>query len=166
MNDDPIAFFITWTVYGTALQGDARGWKKRRKGIQVPEPKLERWHRDRLRHEVLLLPRESRADIEREIDRLAEYRSWRVWARSARSNHIHVAVTATCCSGDKVRDQLKANCTRVLRERWPAFRNRPVWTKGGDWQCINSEDDLAGVVEYVTECQNRKGLDSLSRKVS
>ncbi len=26
-NDDPIAFFITRTVYGTFLQGDLRGWQ-------------------------------------------------------------------------------------------------------------------------------------------
>jgi hypothetical protein len=32
-SDDPIAYFITWTVYGTHLQGDERGWRRRRKGI-------------------------------------------------------------------------------------------------------------------------------------
>jgi hypothetical protein len=30
---------------------------------------------------------------------------------------------------------------------------------GGDWECINNDDDLATVVEYVLESQDRKHLD-------
>ena len=66
-------------------------------------------------------------------------------------------------TGSKVRDQLKANCTRVLRESWPRFVDRPVWTTGGDWQCINTEDDLEQVVMYVSEAQDRMGLDDRKR---
>ena len=29
-NDEPLAYFITWTVYGTWLQGDVRGWRRHR----------------------------------------------------------------------------------------------------------------------------------------
>ncbi len=44
MNDDePIAYFITWTVYGTFLQGDVRGWRERQKGEQLPQPRLADW---------------------------------------------------------------------------------------------------------------------------
>ena len=50
-SDDPIAFFITWTVYGTHLQGDERGWRRRRKGDQQPQPRLAQWRRERLKHE-------------------------------------------------------------------------------------------------------------------
>ncbi len=34
-SDEPLAFFYTWTVYGTFLQGDVRFWRKRRKGEQL-----------------------------------------------------------------------------------------------------------------------------------
>ena len=30
IQDDPLAYFITWTVYGTFLQGDERWWKARK----------------------------------------------------------------------------------------------------------------------------------------
>ena len=158
-NDEPIAYFITWTVYGTFLQGDERGWKKRCKGHQPPQPMLAQWYRDRLKHEIVLLDDAQRVAVEREIERLAGFRNWQLWARNARTNHVHVVVTASGYSGKKVRDQFKANCTRVLRESWKQFIDRPVWTVGGDWQCINDEDELEQVVLYVGEAQDRKYLD-------
>jgi hypothetical protein len=31
---DPLAYFLTWTTYGTWLPGDERGWCKRTKGFK------------------------------------------------------------------------------------------------------------------------------------
>jgi hypothetical protein len=78
-----------------------------------------------------------------------------MWAINGRSTHVHAVVTAARYSGKTVRDQLKANGTRGLRERWPQFRDRPVWTVGGDWVCINTEDDLEAACLYVREAQDR-----------
>ena len=155
MNDDPLAYFITWTVYGTFLQGDPRWWRAKGKGSQPPQPLLERWHRDRLNHEVILLTERHRKLVELEIARLSEFRSWNLWVANARSNHVHVVVTAAKYSGKQVRDQIKANCTRVLRENDERFASRPVWTTGGDWKCINTEDDLQQAVLYAGELQER-----------
>lgn len=160
IDNEPLAYFITWTVYGSLLQGDDRGWRKRRKGQQPPQPLLAQWHRERLNHEVLLLESDQRVCIEREIERLASFREWKVWAKSARTNHVHVVVTASQHSGKTVRDQIKANCTRVLREEWSQFADRPVWTVGGDWQCVNDEDELEQVILYVNEAQDRKDRDN------
>ncbi len=154
-SDDPIAFFSTWTVYGTHPQGHKCGWRQRRKGDQPPQPQLAQWHRERLKHDVILLSPEQRLIVEQECHRHCDHRGWHLWAVSGRSNHVHAVVTAAGYSGKAVRDQLKANCTRELRERWAAFCERPVWTVGGDWKCINSEDGLEAVVEYVGEVQDR-----------
>ncbi|HBE69223.1 MAG TPA: hypothetical protein DDW52_13830 [Planctomycetaceae bacterium] len=159
MQSDPVAFFITFTIYGTYLQGDGRWWRSRRDGFRSPQPMLEQWHRDRLKHDVLLLNEEQRAVAENEVFRLSDYRAWYLWAVSFRSNHAHLVVTAPGLAGAKVRDQVKANCTRVLRERWKDFRERPVWSVGGDWKIINSEDSIASVVAYVVDAQDRKGAD-------
>jgi REP element-mobilizing transposase RayT len=157
--DEPLAYFITWTVYGTFLQGDIRGWRRRRSGQQLPQPKLADWHNKRLNHPIMLLDEFHKLAIENEIQRLAKFRQWHVWTCRCQHNHVHVVVTATEHNGDIVRDQMKANCTRVLRESWLQFVDRPVWTKGGDWECINSEDDLEQVVLYVDVAQDRKHLD-------
>ena len=158
-NDEPIAYFITWTVYGTFLQGHERGWRKWKKGIQTPQPKLVAWRRERLKHAVELLNDAQQLAVETEIERLAAFRGWHVWIKNARTNHVHIVVTANGYAGDKVRDQFKANCTRVLRERWPQFVDRPVWTTGGDWKFVNDEDELERVVVYVSEAQDRMQFD-------
>lgn len=160
MNDEPLAYFITFTVYGTFLQGDARWWRSRRKGTQSPQPLLEQWHRDRLKHDVILLKDEQRSVVQAEIERLCEFQGWKLWKANPRSNHVHVVVTASSCKGAKVRDQIKANCTRVIREQWPFFVDRPVWTVGGDWQCINKVYELEQVLQYAGEAQDCKGRDS------
>ena len=161
MDDEPLAYFITWTVYGTHLQGAASGWKKLGWGEQLPQPLLEQWHRERLNHPIVLLDPDQRRVVEAEVLRHCQHRGWQLWACQARSNHVHVVVTAGPVSGRIVRDQLKANCTRGLREKWSAFRDRLVWTKGGDWQCLNTDESLAGAVEYVQDVQDRKGRDHL-----
>ena len=74
---------------------------------------------------------------------------------NARTNHVHVVVTAKEYAGDKVRDQLKANCTRALREVDTAFEDRPVWTAKGDWKCINTEENLEQAIVYVNDAQDR-----------
>jgi hypothetical protein len=74
--DEPLGYFITWTVYGSFLQGDERWWRKKRKGSQPPQPQLEQWHRDRLRHDVILLSDENREIVESEIRAHCEFRQW------------------------------------------------------------------------------------------
>ena len=90
-----------------------------------------------------------------EITRLSEYRGWKLWVANPRSNHVHVVVSAREHSGKQVRDQMKANCTRVLRESFSEFVGRPVWTVGGDWKCVNSDEDLETAIRYVGEAQDR-----------
>ena len=156
-SDDPLAYFLTWTVYGTHLQGDERGWRQRGKGNQAPQPRLADWHRERLKHVVILLSSDQRQAVQRECQRHCDHRGWRLWVVNARTNHVHAVVTAPGFAGDIVRDQLKANCTRGLREQWTVFCNRPVWTHGGDWECINDEADLETVCLYVREAQDCRG---------
>lgn len=154
-NDDPIGYFITWTVYGTFLQGDQRWWKNRREGSTPPQPLLEQWHRNRLNHDVILLSEEQREVVGAEIHRLSDFRGWRLWVANPRTNHVHMVVTASEHSGKQVRDQSKANCTRVLRERFPVYVGRPVWTVGGDWKCLNTDKELDDAIKYAGEAQDR-----------
>lgn len=97
--EGPIAWFITWTVYGCHLQGAITGWRKIGKGERPAQPLLEQWHRERLNHEVLTLNVEQRLAVEVEIKRHCDFRGWTLWAVSARSTHGHAVVTATNVSG-------------------------------------------------------------------
>ena len=155
MNDDPLAWFITWTVYGTFLQGDQRWWRNKRKGSTPPQPLLEQWHRDRLNHDVVLLTDDLQTIVKKQVQRHCDHREWQLWACNPRINHVHVVVSTKGYTGKTVCDQLKANCTRGLRQKFPVFVDRPVWTVGGDWRNVNSEDDLQDVITYASEAQDR-----------
>lgn len=76
--DEPLAFFITWTIYGTYLQGDDRGWRRRRKGRQSPQPKLAQWRRERLKYSILLLSQAQRTVVEHECRRHCDHRGWQL----------------------------------------------------------------------------------------
>ncbi len=159
MNEDPLGFFITWTVYGTWLQGDERGWRRYRGGHKTPQPLLADWRRERLLHPILLLTDKHRECVSHEIESHCTRRGWKLWVANPRTNHVHVVVTAVGYDGARVRDQLKANATRGLREFDARFTGRPVWTRGGDWQCVNTEDDLAAVILYASEVQDARHQD-------
>ena len=163
---ESITLFITWTTYGAWLPGDSRGWRKWKKGEQQPQPLLEDWCRDRMKEKPVLLNAHQREAVERTIHEHATIRGWYLHAVSVRSNHVHVAVTvvpkvsveplrAGSSAVKRVRDQFKANGTTALRRLPNPITNEKVWTKGGDIEFLDTDDDLEQVVLYITEAQDR-----------
>lgn len=154
--DDPITYFITWTTYGSWLPGDARGWRKTRKGEQPPQPLLEDWCREQMSEGSVVLNQIQRERVENVCYEHANIRGWVIHAVKARSNHVHIAVTADA-PPKKVRDQFKANATRVLRQEPDAVTNDKIWTRGGDCDIVDSDDELERVIVYINEAQDRMG---------
>ena len=152
-------YFITWTTYGTWLPGDARGWRKKGRGYQLPKPLLERWSREQMKGDTVLLKPHDRVTAEDACRKHCEHRGWHLFAVSARSNHVHVVVAADA-AGVKVRDQLKANCTANLRTQDQPLQAERTWTRGGDVDILDTDEDVEACVLYVTEAQDRKGEDA------
>lgn len=154
-----VAYFITWTTYGTWLPGDARGWRKRHAGEQTSQPLLEKWCRGRMTGETVLLSQHQRCQVANACHSHAKVRGWVLHAINARSNHVHLVVSANNAP-EIVRDEFKANATRVLRQDASALVYQRVWTRGGNCEVINGENDLEQVVQYVIEAQDRMGRES------
>ncbi len=164
---DPITLFITWTIYGSWFPGDSRGWRKWKRGEQQPQPRLEDGCKGRMKEKAVVLEEAQRKAVEEVIRVHSEHRGWELHAVSVRSNHIHVAVTVVPKFGrvnsrvadviQRVRDELKANGTRALRQMKNPVTNEKVWTKGGDIEVIGSDDDLEQVLIYILEVQDRMG---------
>jgi REP element-mobilizing transposase RayT len=154
---EPLTLFLTWTTYGNWLPGDQRGWRKSFGGPQPPQPRLDAWCRDRLREMPVILSRSQRVEVEAVVKEHAAKRGWELHAISVRSNHVQLAVTA-CEKPGKVRDQFKANATSRLRRCHSPIQQERIWTRGGDIELLNTEEDLEQVVIYITIAQDRMGL--------
>lgn len=160
---EPIAYFITWTSYGTWLPGDERGWWH--EGEWRPPNELFReMAASEMKETAFTLSPEDRDIVKRTIERHCEIRGWTLHTARARSNHVHVVVTAPGYEPETVRDQLKAWCTRKLKPTNPG-RER-FWTEGGSRRWINQDDDLEAAIIYVNEAQDRKGLELQARRAS
>ena len=98
----------------------------------------------------MVLDHEQRGVVEVAIREHCEFRGWQLHAVNARSNHVHVVVTADAAP-EQVMNQFKAWGSRRLnelggkRERW--------WTKHGSTKWINDEAYLGNAVTYVMERQ-------------
>ena len=103
---------------------------------------------------AVVLNETQREKVEAVCREHARIRGWVLHALSARSNHVHLAVTADKAP-NVVRDQFNANATRVLRQPPEALTKEHIWTRGSDCEIVDGDDDLERVVEYITEAQCR-----------
>ena len=161
---DPLAYFLTWPTYGTWLPGDARGWVRRGRGIQPPNPVLALEARARMAEDACRLDVEQRQLVEATIAEHCRIRGWALHAVQCRTNHVHVVVSAGR-HPDDVRDQFKAWCTRKLRklEANRATANRESnskprerwWAERGSGRYINDLESLEAAILYVRDTQDR-----------
>ena len=153
---EPLAYFLTWTTYGTWLPGDERGWNRKGDSEPLsPSPLFKEMARSEMKEAAFVMSETSRLVVERTIQRHCVVRDWGLHALNVRTNHVHVVVSAGGNSPETVREQFKAWCTRGLKEV-EAGRSR-FWTEGGSCRWINLEAELEAVVLYVVEAQDRKG---------
>jgi REP element-mobilizing transposase RayT len=157
--DDPIAFFFTWSTYGTWLPGDARGWTEYRHGFQLPDPILELECRARMTEDACRLKLEQRQRVHDQIAETCDHRRWVLHAVNCRTNHVHVVLSSSAAP-KTIREQLKAWCTRRLKEQQAAAGIAEAelrenwWTERGSIRWIFQESDLAAAIEYVLDHQD------------
>ena len=157
VHDEPLAFFLTWTTYGTWLPGDERGWVAKPGQFRAPNPMREESARKLMTEEPLTLDDDQRMIVEATIRRHCEIRRWYLHAVACRTNHVHVVVTARV-DPEFIMDQFKAWCTRLLKrrdaDRQPAQPSRQNWwTQRGSKRFINDTAGLEGAIKYVLEEQ-------------
>ena len=157
-DDEPIAFLITWTTYGTWLPGDARGWVEYKNGFQLPVPIRELEAAARMTEDACILRPNQRLRVEAQVEETCRHKGWILHAVNCRSNHIHLVVTSTAAP-KTIRKQIKAWCTRCLNELQAALgipekdQRTNWWTERGSIRWIFTESDLAAAIDYVLNQQ-------------
>lgn len=153
----PLAYFITFTTYGSWLHGREPGSVDR--GHNVPgtpflpaNEHVESDMRAVMRQQPYTLDKLRRQVVLRTIQEVAAHRQWKVWAVHIRSNHVHVVISAAC-KPEKVMSDVKAWCSRRLREAFDESSDRDRWTQHGSTRYLNDETSFAAAVRYVLEEQ-------------
>ena len=154
---EPLAYFLTWGTYGTRLPGGERGWVERGRGWQPPDAAREAAAAASMTEDACVLDREQREVVERQVAETCRFRGWILHCVNCRSNHVHVVVTANI-EPTVVRDQLKAWCTRRLKEldaaRACASVREKWWAERGSQRFINDSESLEAVILYVRDLQD------------
>jgi len=155
---EPIAYFLTWTTYGTWLPGDERGWNRKNELADVSvNPIFNEAAASDMKEAPFMLSKPDREIVKSTVCRHCSIRNWKLYGLSVRSNHVHLVVTAAKYKPGTVVSQFKAWCTRNLKRNHPDRKR--FWTEGSSKRWINQESELATVVEYTVEAQDRKGAE-------
>jgi len=154
--DDPIAFFLTISTYGTWLPGDQRGWVEYRKGWKLPDPARELEAAAKMNEDSRLLSLHQRKIVENQVRETCDFRKWKCHAVHCRSNHLHVVVSAYETPPRKVRVDIKAWCTRRLKQNELPKVVENWWAERGSIRWVFDDEGLDKVVRYTLDGQDWK----------
>ncbi len=153
MPETPLAYFITFTTYGTWLHGRAPGSVDHSHNevgtpFLPPDEEREGSEQCKLAEPPYLLDADRRAVVLQTIREVASHRGWTLWAVHVRSNHVHVVVTANA-KPEKVMSDFKAYASRRLKERLAEPADRTRWTQHGSTLYLWTEEAVAAKIDYV-----------------
>jgi len=136
---------LTWTTYGSWLQGDERGWVKNGRILQ-PDNKLYLTNKQKLKRTPVKL-KESQKRLVKEII-LAESKriNQKICAFTVCSDHIHIVAESCSESISQIVQRYKRVSTYALQK---SGFNGKVWTKGYDKRYCFSVKDLRIRINYV-----------------
>lgn len=151
-----LAYFLTWTTYGTWLHGDERGSVDdlhNRYGDPVVEADRSRRERvlSRQREPSLVLSNDDRRDVTASIRQTCEIRGWGILALNVRTNHIHLVVSTREDSPEHVVAIAKSWATRRLKETGRHPGRTKFWTNQASTRMLFFKEAVRGAVRYTME---------------
>ena len=138
-------YMITWTTYGSWLQGDERGYVK--EGRIYPGDELLRQNNERLQiHKAIRLSKAQRQLVQNAIIKEAERQGQRIYALAVCSNHVHLLLEYIPRPLSKVLAHYKTAARLALRTLGQTGK---VWAKGYDKRFCFDQATLAQKIKYV-----------------
>ena len=154
----PLAYFLTFTTYGTWLHGTDKGAGSVDRehnvyGEELVAPDEERMKREReaMTQPPYVLDAPRRVVVCEAIVELCRGKAWGLLALHVRSNHVHVVISADREPGRLMSD-LKARASRELTRAGFETTERIRWTRHGSTLHLFQQSVVEEKVEY-TLCQ-------------
>jgi len=153
----PLAYFITFSSYGTRLHGSENGSVDRnhnRYGDDLipSKPLLQSYEKRTQKHPTVTFEPAQRHIVLETIRKVCAYRQWRSFAIHIRTNHVHVVASADA-EPEKVLHDFQAYATRHLREHSPILKDRKIWTRHGSTRYLWNRKSLLEAIHYVVHEQ-------------
>jgi REP element-mobilizing transposase RayT len=147
-----IGYMVTWTTYGTWLQGDKRRYVRDRK-ILPADSELEKANKKLQKSETIRLTKKQKEVVKDAVLNESQRIGHQIFALSVCSNHIHLVAGLGNETIESAVSRYKNVATCALKK---TGLTKKIWTRGFDKQfCYNSEE-LEQKIEYVHR-QNKTG---------
>ncbi len=146
---------LTWTTYGSWLQGDKRGFVRDGEILQGDETILELC-RKLQKGPTVKFTKQEKSIVEAAILNEAERIGHKTEALAVCTNHIHLAARPCDKSIERIVSMYKSAATRELRCYGLTGK---IWTKGFDKRFCFTQQDLYRKITYI---QNHKQSTTLS----
>ncbi len=154
----PLAYFITFSTYGTWLHGTDKGngsvdHHHNAFGAPFVTPDNEREERAarRMTDPPYVLHEMARTIVRDAIVALCTEKDWMLLALHVRTNHVHSVISAQREPGRLMSD-LKARASRELN-RFGTDANAKHWTRHGSTRHLFDERSVAAAVAYTLDEQ-------------
>ena len=145
-----IAYMLTWTTYGTWLQGDSRGWVKKSE-IHDSNSAIEDSNRKQMKAKMVTLTKEQRTLITQAIIEDAKYLGQKLFALAICNNHVHIVAENINLPIGRVVSHYKHAARLALQKN--RFQGK-LWTRGFDKRyCMNTQE-LNAKIAYVRKHEN------------
>ena len=140
-----IGYMVTWTTYGTWLQGDKRGYVKN--GKILPENnKLKSANQKQQKFQAVKLNSSQKDIVRKAILQEAQKINQKIPAIAVCSNHVHIVAEVSSESIEKIVHRYKRLSTFVLRK---AGLDGKIWSTGFDKRFCFTDKDIEQKVKYV-----------------
>ena len=140
-----LGYMVTWTTYGTWLQGDERGYVQKGK-ILGENPKLKKANIDSMPRNEVRLDKKQKEIVKEAILKEAEKAGKRILALAVCSNHVHIVLRYDGKPLEKAVGRLKDTARVALQ--LGGFIGR-VWARGFDNRYCFDEKSLKNRIDYV-----------------
>jgi REP element-mobilizing transposase RayT len=154
-----VAYFITFTAYGTWLHGSPKGQGSVDAEHNVygtpfvePDAQREQQAREAMVQPPYVMGPSQRAIVCQAIVQLAQERGWNLLAAHIRSNHVHVVVSAQRDPG-RIMSDMKARASRDLTLAGFDTAERRRWTRHGSTQHLFREEEIEAKIRYTLDEQ-------------
>jgi REP element-mobilizing transposase RayT len=141
-----IAYMVTWTTYGTWLQGDERGYVKDGKTFE-PNPNLKQSNLSSLK-QIIKLTKQQKITAQTAILEEAKRINHKIYAIAVYTNHIHIVAENNQIPISQVTARYKNVATTALKRTGLCAK---IWTKGFDKRYCYTKKELLNRIEYVNK---------------